>query len=78
MLETGQRVNSRMQFDRARYQLVARLVTSESGRVLQVSSPVAATVPVTGLRSGNNETYAGQPITYLNIAREGSVSVPVN
>ena len=48
---------------------------------LTVTTTNAAVVPVTGLAGGpagtQVETYGGQPIAYLNLAANQSVTVPV-
>jgi hypothetical protein len=73
----GTLMAARMQFDAARPQLRAELTTSVSGRILQISSPVAATVPITGVIAPGAETFAGQSISHVKLAAGGSATIPL-
>jgi hypothetical protein len=64
----------RRAFNRALPQLVANVTTSSTGRILHISSPAAAIVPVTGLAGGSAEVYAGQPISHLSMQAGQSMS----
>jgi hypothetical protein len=75
----GQQVATRMQFNAALPQLSVALTTDASGsRFLQVSSPVAATVAITGLAIKGAETYAGQTIGHLRLNGSRAVTVRVS
>jgi hypothetical protein len=65
----------RRAFNRALPQLVASVATSATGRVLHITSPAAAIVPVTGLAGAGAEVYAGQPISHLSMQAGQSLSL---
>jgi hypothetical protein len=80
--EVGIRIADRMRFNAARSAgLSADMVpcgTPNSAPRIRLTSPRAATIPVTGVRFGNSvETYGDQNISYIQVNAGQTVVVPL-
>src|SRR5262249_36532984 len=72
MGDLGQRMAKRMQYDAA--DVAATVVPGES---ITLSARNAATVPVTGLRLPDAETYGNQTIAYIALGADQTITVPL-
>lgn len=72
MHQIGQRMEQRMKFNKSE---VSGVITPGASLTLTVKN--AATVPVTGGRMSETESYAGQTISYATVMPGQSVTVPL-
>src|SRR5581483_9263561 len=73
MDELGERVAARMQYNKAGVR-----ATLVGNRWVTLYTDAAATIPVTGLRTGEAEFYGGQPISHVSLAAKRSVTLPLD